>query len=159
VVVDSGQQVEEWKEDNNTATETVEIDLVLEKLRSSVPLVQPGQTANITVTATVANLGDVAVPEVAFQLRDGSSGDPINTASITDLGPGARQEVSFIWPDRPVGRHVIVGMVDPEDGIMESDEGNNEAQGIVLVAAYRVILPSVYKGRGNLTNHEKESKI
>jgi subtilase family serine protease len=145
VVVDSGQQVEEWKEDNNTATETVEIDIAIEELHSSVPLVQPGQTADITVTATVSNLGDVAVHQVAFQLRDGSSGDPIGTTTVAELMPGAGQEVSLIWPHQPAGSYPMVGIVDPEDVIFESDEGNNEAQGTVLVAAYRVILPYIMK--------------
>jgi len=147
ILVDSGLQVDEWKEDNNTATETLEIDLAIEQLHGSVPLVQPSQTADITVTATVSNLGEVAVPEVAFQLRDGGSGDPIGTATLAELGPGARQKVSLTWPDRTVGAHAMIGIVDAEDAITESDEGNNEARGMALVAACRVSLPLLMKSR------------
>ncbi len=147
VLVDSAYQVEEWKEDNNAATEELEIDLAVEQLHSSTPLVQPGQRADITVTATVLNLGDVAVRDVAFQLREGRSGDPIGTTTIAELGSGAQQEVSLIWADQPVGRQTMVGMVDPEDVVIESDEGNNEAQGTVLVAAYRLLLLLLMKSR------------
>ena len=147
VLVDAAYQVDEWKEDNNAATEKLEIDLAIEQLHSSVPLVQPGQSADITVTATVSNLGDVAVLDVAFQLRDGSSGDPIGTTTIAELGPGARQKVSLIWPHRPVGAHTMMGIVDPEDVIIESDEGNNEARGTALVAACRMFLPLLMKSR------------
>ena len=145
VLVDATHQVDEWKEDNNAATKKLEIDLAIEQLHSFVPLVQPGQTADITVTATVSNLGGVAVPHVVFQLRDGNSGDPIGTTTIAELGPGARQEVSLIWCHRPVGPHAMVGIVDPEDAIIESDEGNNEIRGTALVADCRTFLPLVMR--------------
>ena len=153
VFVDSAHQVDEWKEDNNTKTVESDVDLAVAQLRSSAPVVQPGQTTDITVTAQVSNPGDVAIHDVAFQLRDGSNGDRngdrnrglISTTTIAELMPGARHEVSLIWPHQPAGPHPMVGIVDPEDVIIESDEGNNEVRGTAWVAASQAFLPLIMR--------------
>ena len=147
VVVDSAHQVDEWKEDNNTTTLELNVDLAVALLDSSAPFVQPGQTTDITVTAQVSNLGDVAIHDVVFELRDGSNGDRnrgiIGTSVVPELTPGAEHEVSLVWADRTAGCHPVVAIVDPEDVIIESDEANNEARGTALVPPCSTFLPLV----------------
>ena len=147
VFVDSAHQVDEWKEDNNTKTVELNVDLAVALLDSSAPFVQPGQTTDITVTAQVSNLGDVAIHDVVFELRDGSNGDRnrgiIGTSVVPELTPGAEHEVSLVWADRTAGCHPVVAIVDPEDVIIESDEANNEARGTALVPPCSTFLPLV----------------
>jgi len=145
VLADSARQVDEWKEDNNSSQVRLDIDLAIVQLRSSMPLVELGGSADISVTATVSNPGDVAVRDLAFQFLDGSSGEPISTTNIAELGPGGWQEVSLIWPHQPAGSHPVVGIVDPEDLIKESNEDNNAVRVMALVVAHRRLLPLIVR--------------
>jgi hypothetical protein len=51
VVADSHSDVDEWHEDNNETAVELDVDLSIGQFRSSVPLAQPGQSADIRVTA------------------------------------------------------------------------------------------------------------
>jgi hypothetical protein len=127
-LADSGSEVDEWKESNNEATLELDIDLALVQLRARAPLVEPGQTGDITVTATISNPGDVAFRDLTLELRDGMAGEIITTTVSVELEPGVERDVSLLWPDRSGGPHQIVAVVDPENRIAESNEENNESQ-------------------------------
>jgi hypothetical protein len=141
VVVDSAHQVDEWREDNNEASAVLDVDLAVVQVRSYAPLVGPGESADITVTIGLSNLGDVTVNSVPFELWNGDETQLIGATVIAALDPGALAEVSFTWSQKPVGLHLLVATVDPQDLVTESDEQNNEMLGTALVPAYRAVLP------------------
>jgi len=140
VLADSHNDVDEWREDNNEAAVGLDVDLAAADVKSAVCLVEPGQSADVTVTASISNLGDVAIHDIVVQLQDGD-GQPITTTAIAELDPHAWTDASLSWPQRPEGSHTVVVAVDPHDLVLESDEDNNEVAGTVLVAAHRVLLP------------------
>ncbi len=143
VHADSTDRVDEGREDNNVLTATLDVDLAVEDVTSSPPLVEPGHTVDVEVTARLSNHGDVTVRDVACQLRDVGGDETITTTTVAELAPGSVEDVSFTWPQRPVGRYLAEVVVDPEELVTESDEENNRTRRNILVASCRVFLPVV----------------
>jgi subtilase family serine protease len=54
------------------------------------------------------------------------------------LASGSDWTVSLAWPDLPIGAHTFVAVVDPDQAIPESNEGNNRLVDIALVARQRL---------------------
>ena len=83
----------------------------------------PAETDAITLSATVRNTGTVAsgATDVAFRLGDTEAG----TAPVGSLAPGATATVTRNIGARDAGTHSVVAVVDPENKVIERDEGNN----------------------------------
>jgi hypothetical protein len=141
VFVDSLHQIDEWREDNNEASAALDVDLAIGEVRTYAPVVEWGETTDITVTTRLSNLGDVIVNGAAFELWSGDESELVGATVIPSLDPGASVEISFIWYQRPVGSHPFVAIADPDDDVIESDEQNNEVLGRALVPAHLAFLP------------------
>nr|WP_051325534.1 CARDB domain-containing protein [Glycomyces tenuis] len=83
----------------------------------------PVQTDELTLSATVENAGDLASPatDVALFL----DGTLVGTAPVGELEAGASTTVSTAVEPRPVGEYELSAGVDPDDAVLERDEGNN----------------------------------
>jgi hypothetical protein len=141
VMADSTDQIVEWREDNNDATATLDVDLCVARLSSYAPHAAPGETTDITVTSTISNLGDVAISDVGFELWSGDGSERIGATVIPALAPGASQEVALVWSNKAPGLHPLKAIVDPDDLVDESDEQNNELFGDALVPGHQLFLP------------------
>jgi hypothetical protein len=141
VTVDSDDQIDEWREDNNEASTALDVDLSIAEVWTDAPLVEPGETTDVTVTARLSSQGDVTVEAVTFELWNGDGTELIGTAVIPSLEPGAAEEITLVWSERPAGCHPLVAMVDPQNRVTESDEQNNEMGGCALVPAHSIFIP------------------
>ena len=98
----------------------------------------PAPGSSVVVSATVHNLGDLAVTggEVAFYDGDpGAGGTRIGVTQtlVSPFRAATTDTVRVTW-DVPVetSTHLLYVIVDPMDGVGESDEGNNQAtRGVV----------------------------
>jgi hypothetical protein len=126
------------------------IDLYPSRITADPPSpLSPVEPVTITLKTTVANSGNVitATGPVTVRFFDG---DPDNgglqigedqTVSLT--GCGDNQNLSVVWPDVAPGAHRVFVVVDPENLIGESDEINNIASRVVVVASERALLPFI----------------
>jgi hypothetical protein len=90
----------------------------------------PGQTT--TITATVENLGDLPVSDVAVAFYEGDpsgGGREIGRSTIPGLlRAGERAAATTSWvPSGPLAPQELFAVVDPDNRIGESDERNNTA--------------------------------
>jgi len=149
VVVDPEDAVAESVEGNNRRVLAVSLegDLVvgLPRFAPSIALWEGGP-ATVTVTVPVTNVGRVGVPadaQVVFWVGGAGGGEPAAEVPLPSLAPGEGVEVSAPLTFGEPGLYRIVVRADATDVLVEADEGNNEAEGQVLVAVGRVWLPIV----------------
>lgn len=78
-----------------------------------------------TVSVFVLNAGLTGATNVVVNLTDSLSG--LSTEKILDfVGPGATEEVQFLWTANPAGLHTLTARVDPKNAILEGNDNNNE---------------------------------
>ncbi|MGB3717153.1 MAG: CARDB domain-containing protein, partial [Candidatus Promineifilaceae bacterium] len=127
-----------------------EIDLYPSRIAADPPSpFSPVEPVTITLETTVANSGNVitATRPVTVRFYDGDPADgglqigEDQTVSLT--GCGDNQSLSVVWPDVAPGAHRVFVVVDPENLIIESDEINNIASRVIVVASERVLLPAI----------------
>lgn len=87
--------------------------------------------AALTLSATLRNVGDVAVSNVVVAFYDGNptnSGVLITNVAIPGWLEGATtNSVSVLWVvPEPATNHVIFAVADPAGAVTEFDEGNNK---------------------------------
>ncbi len=128
-------------------TPTVDLPAVDVMQIGPVPF-SPTDAATITLRARVSNVGNISVTEpIVVRFLDGSGtqigADQIITRSLA--GCAGVQGVTVTWSNVLPGAHSVRVVVDPENLIRESDEGNNQVTGVALVARHRVFLPLVSK--------------
>lgn len=110
------------------------------------PPLSPSSSVTVTVRLRVSNPGNVAITQpITISLVDGEGAPLFPDQVITEgiSGCATVKEITVTWPNLSSGGYVIRAIVDPLDEIDESNEDNNEAEGIVLVASTRVLLPLV----------------
>ncbi len=105
-------------EDDVTVT-VISPDLSVDSLRFSPSSPEVGDL--ITITATVTNDGSAGANDVNVTFYDG---DVEIGSGIINMAAGGTQSVSVQWTVTE-GGHNITAVVDPEDWIIESGEGNN----------------------------------
>jgi hypothetical protein len=109
----------------------------------------PTDTATVTLEARISNAGNVAVTEpftVRFLDEEGRMiGDVV--ISDTLAGCAATRMGTVSWLNVAPGAHSIRVVVDPENGISEADETNNEVNGVALVAEAQSFLPLIARDR------------
>ncbi|HEU5129098.1 MAG TPA: CARDB domain-containing protein [Glycomyces sp.] len=83
----------------------------------------PVQTDALTLSATVVNEGDTAsaATDLAFVL----DGEPVGTAPVAALEPGASTTVAAAIEPLPAGEYALGAIADPDDAVVERDEDNN----------------------------------
>jgi hypothetical protein len=95
---------------------------------------------NVTLTATVRNLGQTDSPNgtpITVRFYDGdpsSGGTSIGQASIaTTIAAGASQSASIIWTAPARGDHTVFAVVDDGGTILEGDETNNRVSALLRI--------------------------
>ncbi|CAM5407898.1 hypothetical protein SALBM135S_01396 [Streptomyces alboniger] len=85
----------------------------------------PAENDELTLTATVRNRGSEAstATGAAFRLGGATAG----TAAVGALGAGESTTVSAKAGVRPAGSYPLGAEVDPENKVIEQDEGNNSS--------------------------------
>lgn len=127
---DPDDAVDEVNESNNAMASTFEVispppNLDLADLATD-PAV-PGPGDQTVARATVVNEGETASDPsvVRFHL----DGDLLGEESLPSLDPGESASVSSsAWSFDDVGEHTVRAVVDPDDGIVEGDETDNERE-------------------------------
>lgn len=91
----------------------------------------PEKDENTTITAKIKGLGrrwNAYHAEVDF-----FDGNKLIDTIKTSISRGKTNEVSLLWVPTDEGSHAIIVIIDPNNNIGETDEGNNEASTIVDV--------------------------
>jgi hypothetical protein len=111
-----------------------------------------GGTANVKLTVTVRNNGNIAPPGNFFVTfyKDAGLTQPIGTTSIPGPGPStpgmagcARMAIkaSVNWNNLPPGVHCFWAKIDSTNAVIEVTEGDNVASGIVFVNPEQAYFP------------------
>ncbi|WP_225797517.1 discoidin domain-containing protein [Streptomyces aculeolatus] len=84
----------------------------------------PDETDPVALSATVHNAGEepAAATGVGFLV----GGEPAGTADVGALAPGATQTVTADTGAHDAGEYELSAVADPDDTVVEQDEGNNE---------------------------------
>ncbi|MDY6965908.1 MAG: NosD domain-containing protein, partial [Halobacteriota archaeon] len=116
-----------------TPTELPDLTLSANNISFSNPFPVIGET--VTINATIHNVGDVDASNVVMQFFDG---DPINGTQIDVdqtiplITAGGNETVNVTWIAE-AGVHEIYVKIDPDDDIVEVNEGNNVAYKLIII--------------------------
>ncbi|MDH6546213.1 CARDB domain-containing protein [Streptomyces sp. SAI-041] len=102
-------------------TATPQPDLVVTDLTWSPA--SPSEADAVSVKATVRNAGNAAAP--ASTLDVSVEGTVAGSASVGSLAAGQSTTVDVPVGKRPMGTYTVSAVVDPNDTVTESDNGNN----------------------------------
>lgn len=97
-------------------------DLVIEGI--SWGPANPYENENIIFRITSANMG--SGPSEAFTVKCYISGNEVYSYIIPELKAGSNNSITFNWVPTASGSMEIKAIVDTENKVSESDEGNNE---------------------------------
>jgi subtilase family serine protease len=142
VVADSGNQIIETNEDNNTAiqattvSEASTVDLVIKNPQLSSPWIIPGNA--LTVSAQVANLGSTAAGsnKIRFYVSDDTTLDASDHAIygqiLQGVAAGGTSSVqSYVLDPYPsqfgIGTKYVLFVADNDNTVAETNEANNMA--------------------------------
>lgn len=103
---------------------------------------EPTQGDPVTVTVTILNGGTADATDVVIQVLDvtGGGARPVGAEQIIDeLPAGGNATVNFIYEntDQPGDREIQV-TADPNDGVHESDEGDNRAAKTLTISPPKI---------------------
>src|SRR6185295_4042210 len=134
VIVDSGDSIDEEREDNNAAeiaffvVESTQPDLAIATADLTVTPAQPAAGQSATASATVRNLGTKA-GSALVELFDGdpAMGGTLIGSQTVNLQPGASAVVSQGFT-AGAQSFVVVAVVDRAGALAELDEANNTAR-------------------------------
>lgn len=141
VVVDSGNAVAEFDEEDNKAFKSLEIlsvpDLAVTPRQIALAPAFPREGEAVSVRVEVANLGDQSAPNVLVRLFDGaprSGGVPIGGDQVLSVVPGHGQATAvFAWSPARAGTRTLFAQVDPLGAVEEREKGNNLASKVVAL--------------------------
>lgn len=105
------------------------------------------ENVNVTINAAVYNNGSGDATNINVSFYDGSAGPDNNIANLTiiNISAGTSQNASINWTSI-IGTHDISIEVDPENSIVETDDGNNIASKSINVSGWQ-------KYYGNVTGN------
>ncbi|HEY1178130.1 MAG TPA: CARDB domain-containing protein [Phytomonospora sp.] len=83
----------------------------------------PVESDTITVSATVANIGELASGASAVNLYLGT--EKVGTAGVGAIGAGGQSTVSASIGTRPAGTYALTAKVDEANSVIEKNETNN----------------------------------
>ncbi len=140
LVADSGSQVTESSETNNTASVTVQIggsqtgaDLAVTSMDITLTPSRPAAGQTVQIAGHVRNQGTDTAFGFVVELFDGSpeAGGILIHSETLSLAPGVEQTIAKDWAI-PTGIHAIQVVVDRVNKIVESNETNNRASLAVM---------------------------
>ncbi len=105
----------------------------------------PEERTNITINATIYNIGETNAYNVTIQFFDGhySNGTQINGNLTYNISSGSNITVNLSWYVNSTGNHYIYVVVDPpietNGSILESNESNNYAYKFIMIGSYNVV--------------------
>jgi parallel beta-helix repeat protein len=110
----------------------------------------PDEYENITINATVFNVGTAAAPNVLVQFWDGpySTGTLIGNATISPVLLGGQNKTVNVTYISVIGNRTITVIADPLNQIPENNKTNNRANKTLNVKAHSFIYGKI---TGNLT--------
>ena len=111
----------------------------------------PGIGADVTLTAYIRNIGakDAVGVKVGFYTNEfGSENLMGNLVDLGTITPGNVKDAATTWVARE-GVEMLVVVVDPENDVPESDEGNNRCERAVSVRAADIILDAATLSSSN----------
>ncbi|PWB51272.1 MAG: hypothetical protein C3F06_10670 [Candidatus Methanoperedenaceae archaeon] len=96
------------------------------------------ENVNVTINATVYNSGLGEASNINVSFYDGSRGlsNNIVNITITNISAGGTQNATINWTSI-IGTHDIYIIVDPENSIAETDDGNNNASKTINVSGWQ----------------------
>lgn len=137
VYVDPADNITEENEDNNYATQNIDViqgpapDLEVTEDDISFSNDNPMVGDTITVYAVIHNIGVEPADDVYVDFLNDYGGniEIIDTAYISTIPAGGAETAEISWniPGDQPGNHIIRVIVDPGDIIDEQDETNNNA--------------------------------
>jgi len=146
--VDPNNAIAEYNESNNKICYTLAVieapDLTLlsiDILFNTSSLVR--NRTEVTIKATIHNLGTEDAFDVIARFYDGDPGDPLGTGPgvqidgdqfIFWIPSGENRTKKVLWTATPAGIHNIYVIVDPDNTIMEMNETNNIANKTIEVS-------------------------
>ena len=100
----------------------------------------PVEGHNITINATIYNIGGIAANNFIVLFYDGepSTGDLIDNQTISTLDYGENITINTTWITT-LGLHEIWVVVDPDDLIAELNETNNNASSNITISSWHII--------------------
>lgn len=114
-----------------------DLEIDAEDISLSTERVQGGD--QVTITASVDNLGDGAAADVVVRF-EGNATQIGSDQIIASIPAGGSGEASVVWDTKHLqGEHTITVTVDPDDLIEELDEANNAASVTVTVRGNKVV--------------------
>ena len=112
------------------------------------PLAPDGQPITVTLTVQVRNAGNVDTSGVSVRFWSDDPGQLIGSVqTIATLPARSVHSLSVEWPNVALGEYTVGVTVDPEDLILEVDEGNNQSSRHLFVARQRGYLPLVLRNQ------------
>jgi parallel beta-helix repeat protein len=117
------------------------------------------ENVNVTINATVYNngLGDASNIKVSFYDGHPGPGNNIANATITIISAGGSQNATVNW-NSIIGTHNISIKIDPENTIVENDDGNNNASKLINVSGWQKYYGNI-SGNINLADQKGNSLI
>jgi hypothetical protein len=104
-------------------------DLILTSSNITFTPTSPAEGDSVTITALVQNIGDANASDFTVSFFDDASLIGSDTISVNVISPS---NASITWI-AVSGDHSIRAVADSEDVLVESDEGNNEAERTITV--------------------------
>ena len=134
VKVDPENVIREINEDNNKAHKFINIiglqpDLTISINDIVFSNLSPAANEEITITATIHNIGNADANNILVQFYDGdpdNGGILIGEQVISSITAGSSATAQINWIAQE-GTHEIYVVIDPNNDIAESNEGNNIA--------------------------------
>ena len=142
IVIDPGNSVTETSETNNIATLRIwakaPADLVVMPGYISVSPTYPKPGETVTLTANIANMGEINSGAFDAELYDGdpnNGGIKLGSFAIPGIFPGQSVSGSVTFSLTATGAHTLHLVVDPINAIPEASEENNRTAKEVTVSA------------------------
>ena len=134
LVADPNNAIPELNEGNNIASASIVVaekvalpDLAITAMGFSNNW--PNLNETITITAEVTNKGLAIANTSTLRFYDGEPGGAgtitIGDGTISSLAPGATGSAQVVWQATTAGGHKIYVKADPDNTIVEGNEGNN----------------------------------
>ncbi|MEM4397195.1 MAG: CARDB domain-containing protein [Candidatus Woesearchaeota archaeon] len=105
----------------------------------------PEENSNITINATIFNIGNTTAYNVTIQFWDGHylNGTQINGNFTYNISAGENITINLSWKVPNIGEHKIYVLADPliqtNGSIVESNETNNYAYKLIIVGSYTYV--------------------
>ncbi|XXF75461.1 CARDB domain-containing protein [Myxococcaceae bacterium GXIMD 01537] len=153
VVVDSGNAVTEFDDEDNTAVLSIE-PVPYADLAVASGDIQPGSLfpragAEVPVTVTFRNTGGQTAEAVRVALYQGApeSGGTLIGAEqvVAQVAPGAEAQATFTWPTEGLkGEQRLVAVLNAARTVTENDHANNRAERVIRVQDASLALSHPY---------------